>query len=435
VIIPHDVQQLDMPDQVPHRHGHLATAVGWERPRVVPPDDALDAAARVLDAGDRIAILVGQGAAAASAEVIEIAEHLQAGVAKALLGKATVPDDLPFVTGAIGHLGTTASETLMQNCDTLLMIGTNEPFTEFLPPVGTARAVQIDIDGANLGNRYPTEVNLAGDAAETLRALRPRLAHRDRTAWRRPVEKAVVDWWAIAERRARRRAEPLNPQLLFHELSPKLPADALIAVDVGSVTYWYARHIRMRGQMQGHLSSTLASMGSAIPYAIAAKSAYPGHLVVALLGDGAMQMNGINELITVADRWRQWADPRLPILVLDNGDLNEVTWEQREMEGDPRFPDSQRVPPVPYADYARLLGLHGRKIASADDIGATWDEALSADRPFLIHAMVDPAVPLLPPRLEPATRDKLLAVLDREGTELASRARALLVGELSDQGS
>jgi pyruvate dehydrogenase (quinone) len=427
------VQQLEMPDTIPHAHGHIATAIGWRSPRVVPPDDALDAAARVLDDGQRIAILVGQGAMGATGEVIELARRLDAGVAKALLGKAVLADDLPFVTGAVGHLGTTASETLMQGCDTLLMIGTNEPFTEFLPPAGQARAVQIDIDGANLGNRYPTEVNLAGDASETLRALLPRLQSRDRSDWRRCIEGAVARWWDIAERRARREADPVNPQLLFHELSARLPDDALLAVDVGSVTYWYARHIRMRGTMRGHLSSTLASMGSAMPYAVAAKLVHPDRLVLALLGDGAMQMNGINELITVADRWADWADPRLPILVLDNGDLNEVTWEQREMEGDPAFATSQSLPRVPYADYARSLGLGATYVDAPQDVGPAWEEALTADRPFLIHAVVDAAVPLLAPRLDPPIRSRLLAALDREGGALASRARTLLLAELADQ--
>jgi pyruvate dehydrogenase (quinone) len=435
VIIPHDVQRLEMPDTVPHAHGHIETAVGWRPPRVVPDDDALDAAARILDAGQRIAILVGQGAAGARTEIIKLAEHLDAGVAKALLGKDVVPDDLPFVTGVVGHLGTTASEVLMQGCDTLLMVGTNEPYTEFLPPVGQARAVQIDIDGANLGNRYPTEVNLAGDAAECLRALQPRLQTGGRDEWRARIRAAVAHWWIIAERRAQRRANPLNPQLLFHELSHRLPTDALLAVDVGSVTYWYARHIRIRAQMHGHLSSTLASMGSAMPYAVAGKLAHPNRLVVALLGDGAMQMNGINELITVAARWRTWTDPRLPILVLDNGDLNEVTWEQREMEGDPSFRTSQYVPRIPYADYASLLGLAATKVESPSQVAAAWDDALHADRPFLIHAVVDPAVPLLPPRLEPAARRRLLAALDQENDSLASRARELLDAELADQES
>jgi pyruvate dehydrogenase (quinone) len=433
IILPHDVQQLELPDELPHKHGIVRTSPGWIPPRVLPTDEALDAAADVLNAGDRVAIIAGQGAAAAAGELRAVADRLGAGVAKALLGKAVLPDDLPYVTGAIGHLGTTASEMLMQECDTLLMVGTNEPYTEFLPPPGQARGVQIDIDGRNLGSRYATEVNLAGDAAETLRALLPRLSDRDRGQWRQRVEAAVRQWWQTAERRALRPAEPLNPQLLFHELSPRLPDDALLAVDVGSSTYWYARHIRMRGTMAGHLSSTLASMGSAMPYAVAAKCAYPDRLVVALLGDGAMQMNGINELITVARMWRDWADPRLPILVLDNGDLNEVTWEQREMEGDPMFPASQSVASIPYADYARLLGLDGTVVDAPAEVGKAWDEALAADRPFLIHAKVDPAVPLLPPRVEPSIQEQLLAGLDQEGTPLAARARSLLLAELADQ--
>jgi pyruvate dehydrogenase (quinone) len=433
VILPHDVQQLEMPDAPQHTHAVITTAVGWEPPRVVATDRALAAATTVLDAGDRVAIVIGQGAAAAAEEVRAVADALGAGVAKALLGKPVLPDDLPFVTGAVGHLGTTASEFLMRECDTLLLVGTNEPYTEFLPAPGQARAVQIDIDGRNLGSRYPTEVNLAGDAKETLAALLPRLAMRDRGAWRERVEAAVARWWEIAERRARREADPLNPQLLFHELSPRLPDDALLAVDVGSTTYWYARHLRMRGTMQAHLSSTLASMGSAMPYAVAAKLAFPDRLVVGLLGDGAMQMNGINELITVARTWKDWDDPRLPILVLDNRDLNEVTWEQREMEGDPMFPESQELASLPYADYAGLLGLGGMVVDTPAAVGDAWDRALAHDRPFLIHAVVDAAVPLLPPRLDPKQRDNMLAGLEHEGTPVAMRARDLLRAELADQ--
>ena len=280
---------------------------------------------------------------------------------------------------------------------------------------------------------YPVEVALAGDAAETLRALLPRLVDRDRSGWRQRVEEDVAAWRCIAERRARRPAEPLNPQLLFHDLSPRLPDDALLAVDVGSVTYWYARHIRMRGTMAAHLSSTLASMGSAMPYAVAAKLAHPDRLVVALLGDGAMQMNGLNELVTIAQHWRHWDDKRLPILVLDNGDLNEVTWEQREIEGDPMFPASQRVPPIAYADYARLLDLDGRLVDAPGEVGDAWDAALTADRPFLIHAVVDAAVPLLPPRLPDEALGRIRRALTDEATELAARAGRLLDAELADQ--
>jgi pyruvate dehydrogenase (quinone) len=433
VIVPHDVQRLDMPDELSHEHGIVNSAVGWRPPRVVPTDAALDAAAAVLNAGERIAMLVGQGAQGARDEVVAIAERLGAGVAKALLGKAVVPDDLPFVTGVVGHLGTIASERMMQACDTLLLVGTSEPYTEFLPHPGQARAVQVDIDGANLATRYPVEVAVTGDAGETLRALVTRVGNRDRSAWRTWIEAEVVAWWQVAERRACRAADPLNPQLLFHELSNRLPDDALLAVDVGSVTYWYARHIQMRGTMAGHLSSTLASMGSAMPYAVAAKLAHPRRLVVALLGDGAMQMNGLNELVTIAHWWGRWDDPRLPILVVDNGDLNTVTWEQREMEGDPSFPASQHVPSMPYADYAHLLGLDGRVVDAPGDVAEAWDDALRAERPFLIHARVDPAVPLLPPRLPDDAAKRIRRALADEGGERAARARRLLEAELADQ--
>jgi pyruvate dehydrogenase (quinone) len=400
---------------------------------VIASDAGLDEAAAILNAGKRVAILVGQGAARAGAEVVEVADVLGAGVAKALLGKAVLSDDLPFVTGAVGHLGTTASHELMTGCDTLLMIGTNEPFTEFLPQPGRARGVQIDIDGRNLGHRYPTEANLVGDAAETLRALLPRLRRQEDRSWRERIEAAVAQWWSTLERRARAAAEPLNPQLLFHELSPRLPDDAWLAVDVGSVTYWYARHIRLRGTMAAHLSSTLASMGSALPYAVAGKLARPDGLVVGLVGDGAMLMNGINELVTVAHRWRTWADPRLPILVLSNGDLNEVTWEMREVEGDPRFAASQDVPSFPYAGYAELLGLGGIRLDRPEDVGSAWERALAADRPVVIEAVVDPAVPLLAPHLTDQQAEQMAAGLNQEGGA-AERARRLLAAERSDPG-
>ncbi len=433
VVLPHDVQRADASERLGREHGIIATAVtGQHEPTVLPPVDALDAAAHVLDAGERIALLVGQGAAGARNEVIAVAERLGAGVATSLLGKFVVPDDLPYATGPVGHLGTTASTELMDGCDTLLMVGTNEPYTEFLPPPGQARAVQIDVDGRRIGTRYPTEVDLIGDARATLSALLPRLLVRRRGDWQARVEAAVSAWHDVAAHRAMQPAEPLHPELLLHELSPRLPEDALLGVDVGSVTYWYARHIRSRDRIRGHLSSTLASMGSALPYAIAAKLAHPDRLVVALSGDGAMQMDGINELITVARMWRDWPDPRLPVLVLDNGDLNEVTWEQREQEGDPRFAGSQSVPSVPYARWAELLGLDGTEVDGPGEVGGAWDAALSADRPFVIHAHVDPAVPLLPPRVEPAQRDHLLAGLEQEQGEVGRRALEMVRRQLDE---
>jgi pyruvate dehydrogenase (quinone) len=397
LIFPHDVQTQPAAELPDRAHGIVPGAVGIHRAAPVPDDEQLDAAADLLNRGERVAILIGQGCRGAADEVVAVADRLGAGVAKALLGKPVLSDELPFVTGALGHLGTTASWELMSGCDTLLMVGTNEPWTEFLPPAGQARGVQIDIDGRNLGVRYPTELNLVGDAKATLAALLPRLQERTDRTWREQVEGWVRTWWEESERRAHAPADPLNAQLLFWELSPRLPDDAILAVDVGSCTYWYALCIRMRGTMQASLSSTLASMGSAMPYAIAAKLAHPERLVVALAGDGAMQMNGINELITVSRMWSRWSDPRLPILVLNNGDLSEVSWEMREMEGNPRWATSQDLPAFPFARYAELLGLGAVRVEDPSQVGAAWDEALQADRPVLIEAMTDPDLPLMPP--------------------------------------
>ncbi|MCW2569215.1 MAG: thiamine pyrophosphate-requiring protein, partial [Mycobacterium sp.] len=299
--------------------------------------------------------------------------------------------------GVMGHLGTTASAHLLGNCDTLLIVGSNDPWTEYYPPPGQARAVQIDLDGRHVGNRYPIEVGLVGDAAETLERLLHLLPETDDDSWQREVEQAVEAWHALAEERAQLPAKPLNPELVVRTLSWRLPEDAMVSVDVGSVTYHYARHLRLPTGVPAHLSSTLASMGSALPYGLAAKLAEPGRPVIALAGDGAMQMNGIAELITVAHRWRDWADPRFVVLVLNNRDLAEVSWEQRETEGDPRYPDSQTLPEFPYAGYAELLGLTGIRVDDPADVATAWDRALAADRPVVLEAVVDADVPLLPP--------------------------------------
>ena len=400
VIVPTDVQEEDAVETPPHEHGTVHSSVGYSAPRVVPADEDLRRAADVLNAGSRVAMLVGQGALHARAEVLAVAERLGAGVAKALLGKAVVPDDLPFVTGAVGLLGTRPSWDLMQDCDTLLVVGSSFPYSEFLPEEGQARAVQIDIDARVIGLRYPMEVNLIGDSKETLDALLPLLEHKADRSWREEVERGVADWWRTLEARAMQDADPLNPQRVFWELSARLPDDAIVCGDSGSSTNWLARDLKVRGQMQVSLSSTLASMGSAVPYAIAAKFAHPGRPVFALAGDGAMQMNGLAELITVAKYWRGWSDPRFVVCVLNNHDLNQVTWEHRAMEGSPKFSASQDLPDVRYADFAESLGLHGRRIDSPEAVAAAWEEALAAERPFVIDAVVDPNVPPLPPHIK-----------------------------------
>jgi pyruvate dehydrogenase (quinone) len=399
VILPNDVQTMDAVERPEHAHGTIHSGVGHVSARVVPHEEDLGRAADVLNAGERVAMLVGQGALHATDEVLEVAELLGAGIAKALLGKAAVPDDLPFVTGSIGLLGTKPSYDLMMGCDTLLMVGSSFPYSEFLPEERKARGVQIDISGRMIGIRYPMEVNLVGDSVETLRALIPRLERKLDRAWRDEIEENVADWWRLMEDRAMIDADPINPQRVFWELSPRLPDDCILTADSGSAANWYARDLKLRRGMMASLSGTLATMGSGVPYAIAAKFAHPDRVAIALVGDGAMQMNGINELITIAKYWRRWSDPRLVVLVLNNRDLNQVTWEQRALEGDPRFDAAQDIPDFPYARYAELVGLEGVRVDSPDQIGDAWDEVLAADRPAVLEAVTDPEVPPLPPHI------------------------------------
>ena len=398
LIIPHDVQDLDAAEP-PRKHGTIHSGIGHPTPHVVPGEEDLRRAAEVLNSGSKVAMLVGAGALGATDEVVEVAETLGAGVAKALLGKAAVPDDLPFVTGAIGLLGTRPSWNLMNGCDTLLMVGSSFPYSEFLPKEGQARGVQIDIDGRMLSIRYPMEVNLIGDSALTLRALLPLLRRKEDRSWRQQIESDVADWWQVLEARAMNEADPINPQRVFWELSSRLPPDCILAADSGSSANWFARDIRIQRGMLASLSGTLATMGPGVPYAIAAKFCHPSRVVVAMVGDGAMQMNGINGLITIAKYWEEWSNPRLVILVLNNRDLNQVTWEQRALAGDPKFAASQEVPDFPYARFAESLGLMGVRVDRPEQIGDAWDRVLGADRPAVLEAVTDPNVPPLPPHI------------------------------------
>lgn len=400
LIIPNDLQTQPAVGTPAHAHGTIHSGIGFPPPKVVPEDQDLKMAADVLNEGKRVAILVGAGALNATDEVIEVAERLGAGVAKALLGIAAVPDELPYVTGSIGLLGTNASWDLMTNCDTLLMIGSSFPYSEFLPQEGQARGVQIDISGRMLSIRYPMDVCLVGDSATTLRALLPYLEHKRDRSWREHIEESVSEWRKILEQRALASAEPVNPQRVFYELSPRLPDNCILTSDSGSAANWYARDLKMRRGMMASLSGGLATMGNGVPYAIAAKFAHPDRVAIALVGDGAMQMNGNSELVTIAKYWKRWSDPRLIVMVLNNQDLNQVTWEMRAMEGDPKYEASQNVPDFPYAEYATMVGLKGIKVTNPEEIGPAWDRALASDRPVVLEVVTDPKVPPLPPHIK-----------------------------------
>lgn len=390
-------------------HGFTRSGPGYAKPKVVPYPAELERAAEVLNAGSKVAILIGAGAAGAADEVVAVADALGAGIAKALLGKTALPDDLPFVTGSLGLLGTRPSSDMMSGCDTLLMVGTGFPWAEYLPKDGAARAVQIDLDPAMLSLRYPAEVNLHGDAAETLRLLLPLLERKAERAWREGIEAGVRAWWETLEARAMTAADPVNPQRVVWEMSSRLPADAIVTCDSGSCANWYARDFKVKRGQLGSLSGGLASMGAAVPYAIAAKFAYPDRPVVALVGDGAMQMNNMAELITVQKYWRQWRDPRWVTCVFNNEDLNQVTWEQRIMEGNPRYEATQQIPNVPYAKFAESIGLRGIYVDDPERLGGAWDEALASDRPVVLEVKTDPEVAPLPPHVTIAQAQGLLS--------------------------
>ena len=432
VILPNDLQELDYVDP-PLAHGATHTGVGYAGPAKLPDETDLRAAADILNSGKKVAMLVGAGALDATDEVIAVAERLQAGVAKALLGKAALPDDLPFVTGSIGLLGTKPSWDLMKGCDTFLMVGTAFPYSEFLPKPGAARGVQIDIDGARLSLRYPMEVNIVGDSATTLRALLPMLTKKRETSWRRGIEKGLKEWWETLEERAMDSADPLNPQRVFWELSPRLPDNAIITADSGSVANWYARDLKMRRGMKASLSGGLASLGAGTPYALAGKMAYPDRTVIACMGDGAMQMNGLNVMITISKYWKQWSNPRLVVLVLNNRDLNQVTWEERIQLGAGKTELTQSIPDFPYHKYAELIGLKGIFVDNPDRVGAAWDEALASDRPVILEAYTDPNVPPLPPHITLKEARNFISMIPSEpelGSVLRNSAKELLTSVL-----
>lgn len=397
IILPADVQNMDL--QAPGMdEGVSRTGVGYASTVLTPPETELRRAADVLNSGKRVAMLVGQGARGATDEVVAVAERLGAGVATALLGKDVVPGDVPYHTQQLGLLGSKPSFDLMSDCDTLLMVGSNFPYSDFLPATGDARGVQIDLSPDNLSLRYPMEVELLGDTSSTLGALLPFLDERSDFEWQHQVIEGMEKWEESLKQVAMVDAEPINPRYVFYELNNHLPDDCIITADAGSTADWYGLHIRLGRAMLGSLSGLLASMIAAMPYATAAKFAHQDRPVVCTIGDGAFQMLGMNELLTVKRHWRQWKDPRFVVLVLHNDDLTQVSWEMRQA-GDPRYDTSQLVEDFDYAGYAELLGLKGIRVDEPSQVARALVAAFSADRPVVLDIHTDPNVPPLPPHI------------------------------------
>ncbi|WP_194421875.1 thiamine pyrophosphate-requiring protein [Microbacterium abyssi] len=426
VIVPHDVQSSPAPD-LPHTHGVIVTSTEFAPPLVRPSQAQLQNAADVINAGDRVALLVGKGAATARIQVEAVADRLGAAIVTSLLGKPYVDESRPDAAGVMGHLGTTASAAVFAECDTLLIVGSNDPWTEFYPAPGKARTVQIDIRASRIANRYPVEVGLTGEASGTLTALLDLLEDKSGAGWAGRVRDLVSEWHRVRGERADVPMDPINPESAIRALSAHVPDDAQVALDVGSVVYWYARQLRLPIDVPAHVSGTLASMGCGIPYGIAAKLAFPERPVIVLSGDGGMQMTGLAELVTVASRWQSWADPRFVIAVLNNRDLAEVSWEQREMEGMARFRQTQALPDVPYSEYGNLLGLDGERVTDPTRLDAAWQRALAADRPYVLDIVTDPAAPMVPPLAQAASKlDTMRSALDSEPGDIGDRARRLL---------
>jgi pyruvate dehydrogenase (quinone) len=399
LIFPNDVVEEKAVPSPPRAHGSVYSAVGYTRPRVLPHDRDIQHAAEILNEGEKVAILIGRGARGAAPQVEEVAELLGAGVAKALLGKDVLADHLPYVTGSIGLLGTIPSYKMMEDCDTLLMVGTTFPYAEFLPKEGQARCVEINIDAGLIGIRYPSEAMLVGDAKESLDALIPHLIRKNDRDWRLGIEKNVKSWWDVVEHVALQDGDPMNPQRVAHELSQVLPSDAIITADSGSSTNWYARQVKLKQGNLASLSGTLATMVPGVPYAIAAKFAHPERPVICFVGDGAFQMLGMNEMLTVKRYMDRWVDKRLIFCVFNNQDLNQVTWEQRVMEGDPKYAGTQWLPDFDYAAYGELCGLEGIFCDSGDEMRSAWERALAANRPVVLEVKTDPEIPPLPPHI------------------------------------
>jgi len=431
VVLPHDVQAMDATAPAAahwvSRSSDAPASAGF-----TPPIDQIRQAADIINEGEKVTFLVGAGSRDATDLVLAAAERAGAAIITALRGKDVIPSDVPYHTQQVGLLGTLPSLHQIEDCDTFVMLGTNYPYGEFLPATGQARGIQVDIRPEQLGVRYPTEVNLWGDVGATLEAMLPLLVQKEDRSWQERIAEEWVGW----EREMHAQAmlgypDGGNPRRLYFELNERLPANAIVTTDAGTTANLYAQHIRLRPGMRGDLSGRLATMFAAMPYAIAGKFAYPDRPVICTIGDGAFQMLGMNELITVKKHCASWSNPQFIVLVVHNGDLSQVSWEMRTEDANPVWRVAQDVEDVDYAGWAELLGFRGIRVDRDEDVGAAWDAAFAHDGVTLIDARVTRNAPPLPPKISKEYRNNTLKALAhgdplRKGT-IVDSAEALFV--------
>ncbi|WEG07979.1 thiamine pyrophosphate-requiring protein [Microbacterium horticulturae] len=450
IILPHDVQGMEFTTPEPENWVSRSSAVAPST-RIRPPEDDILRAAEIINAGEKVTFFVGHGANGATDEVLEAARRAGAGIITALRGKQVVPADVPYHTQQLGLLGSLPSYHQVKDCDTLVFLGTNYPYGQFLPPSGQARAIQIDLKPEQMGLRYPTELNLWGDVKSTLDALIPHLDVTTDLEWQDRVAAEMVDWEKEMTAQAMQTYDDgVNPRRVYHELNRRLPATAIVTADAGTTADWYGHHIRLQRGMMGDLSGRLASMLAAMPYAMAAKFAYSQRPVICTIGDGAFQMLGMNELITIKKYMAQWSNPQLIILVLHNNDLAQVSWEMRTEDANPVWSASQDVESVDYAGWAELLGFTGIRVHSDDEVEAAWDRAFATQGVTLIDAYTSPNVPPLPPHVtfefakntgeallknDPRARDVIRDTAKAVLTEGVERVKDTLhIGNADDEG-
>ncbi|MGA8762745.1 MAG: thiamine pyrophosphate-dependent enzyme [Candidatus Sulfotelmatobacter sp.] len=422
VTFPVDFQEMEVKNRqrskrnIPH-HTSRAEADGA---MLADPGD-LDKAAEILNAGKKVAILVGRGALNAAVELEEAAESLGAPIIKALLGKGAVPDDSPYTTGTIGLLGTRPSQDAMEGCDTLLMVGTSFPYLEFLPKPGDAKGVQIELDPKRIGLRFPVEVGLVGDSRQVLRELLPRLKRKENRNFLEAAQKGMNDWRKIMQERATRRDVPMKPQVIAHELGKRLREDAIVSCDSGTIATWWARHIPVkRGQMHS-LSGNLATMANGLPYTIAAQIAHPRRQCVAFVGDGGFSML-MAEFATAVKY-------QLPvkIVIVKNNTLGQIKWEQMVFLGNPEY--GVELHPIDFAAVAHACGGAGFTAEDPADCGRIVEEFLNAPGPALLQAVVDPFEPPLPAKV---TADQALKFAESLARGEPNRGKIALTA-LSDK--